>query len=194
MNHRVLMLALSITAACTRSTESIEETFQKKTGTFLRLRDAILAEPTCDALWTDHYEWTDACNTGPCEGAPPPPKTGRPPGVAAEACEWQPGCGRWVDRPPTAKILASICGMSIERAHEYLEGMRQIGALRLIRSRVPGDDDVVFVMSFTGMVSAGTETDIVWRTTPPVLRTGTHSKGAEYAPLASGWWRKKEWN
>lgn len=84
--------------------------------------------------------------------------------------------------------------MSIKRADEYLTGMRQIGALRLIRSRVPGDDDVVFAMSFSGMVSAGTETDIVWRTTPPVLRTGTRYKGSEYVPLASGWWRKKEWN
>lgn len=194
---------LSLSAACfgsyerERSNESIDASFRQSPEVFARLRDAILAEPACDAVWMDHYEWTDPCNTGSCAKAPPPPKTGRPPGVAAKSCDYESHCTHWVDRPPTAEILASICHMPVARAREYMKDMRRIGALRLYRGRLEGDAAATFSMSFAGMVGGGTTTEVVWRSSPPPTGplAGAPFKGAEeHVPLASGWWRRKTWD
>jgi hypothetical protein len=189
----VLVLLVGL-AGCRRH-RTAEDAFREEPARFERLRDMILAEPACSQVWTDHYEWVDPCNVGACTGAPAPSRTGRPPGVAARACDWPYGCSRWIDDRPTAAIVAGVCGMPLARAEEYLDRMRSLGALRLYRG-APGDDEATFVTAMTGLSVSGGETAIVWRSAPPpALSGGTPSKGHEYRWLgSSGWYVKREWN
>ncbi len=186
--------AVLLAVGCTHQPVSTSSAFDQNRGTFEHLRNLIRVEAPCAEVWTDHYEWTDACNAGACKGAPPRPGTGRPPGVAPRRCDWPYGCGRWEDHAPTPAVLAAICRMPTARARDYLAGMRRIGALRLFRDRTRRE--ITFVMRYQGIIPSGTETDIVWRASAPrALRTGTAAKGTAYAPLApSGWWLARHWN
>jgi len=188
-----------------KTDDAIADDFRRDSATFEHLRDMILEEEACDGVWIDHYEWTDACNVGACTGAPPPPKTGSPPGVSDRACEYPSGCGRWNGEEPTADILASICRISRSRAQVYIDGLHAVGALRIERARKdprPVEmqdhvaDDVSFIIQYFGIIPSGSETDVVYRTSaPPKMKEGTTAKGFDYVPLSKpGWYLRHEWN
>ncbi|MGZ3478485.1 MAG: hypothetical protein ACXVCJ_28555 [Polyangiales bacterium] len=187
---RALGFVAILALACSKRTMAPEERFVAETAAFERLRTMIESESTCPYLWADHYEWSEACNTGPCVGAVAIP-TGAPPGTTPRECSWPGGCRRWIQEEPTPELLAAICKMPIARAGEYLDTMQRIGALRLER----GGDEIAFVVDFQGIVTSGSVTSIVWRSAPPSsLRTGTDYKGTEYRALGPHWWLRREWN
>ena len=165
----------------------------------------ILHEPSCEEIALDHYTWTDPCNRGACPAAASGrPGSLRPRGVPPRDCEWAYGCERWVDEEPTPQIVSDICGMPTARAREYLRGLEKVRAIRLSRG-FPTElhprpeavlDDVTFVMEMHGIVTAGGETDIVWRSTAPAeMASGAAGKGHHYQSLpAQGWYVKHSWN
>lgn len=178
-----LVLA-AVVSACAPSDDDVERSdasivadFSRQVCTFERLRDMILAEPHCDAVWRDHYEWVE-----PCMGTY--------------------SCSRWISEPPTPMTLVVLCGMPFSRAAAYLDGLREIGALRLQRDstrfarRYSDADDVTFTIRFSGIVTSGSESDVVWRSTvPSAMKGGREANGFDYTPLSSpGWFLRREWN
>jgi len=122
---------------------------QAKVATFEHLRDMILREPMCFEVDEDHTEWLAPCDTGPCAAQSKLNELGRPPGISPKPCDWEYGCNRWLDEKPSPDRLAGICRMSLQRAQDYLQNMRKIGARRLHRpapDHYDPADTAVFVM------------------------------------------------
>jgi len=109
----------------------------------------ILREPMCFEVDEDHTEWLAPCDTGPCAAQSKLNELGRPPGISPKPCDWEYGCNRWLDEKPSPDSLAGICRMSLQRAQDYLQNMRKIGARRLHRpapDHYDPADTAVFVM------------------------------------------------
>lgn len=186
----VLPLVVALTnASCSRcvgdrrdvtlSDGDIAARFIAKLSTFERLRDRIVDEPRCDAVWSDHTQWEEPCRDDP-----------------AKTCE------RWDDAPATAAALVRICDMSTSRAQAYLDDLHALDALRVRRAPRTNpdasDDDVEILLEVWGIVPSGSDASVVYRVHAPAKmheenETGTH--GLRYFALPKdGWYVRRAWN
>ncbi|MEM9074565.1 MAG: hypothetical protein AAGE52_39085 [Myxococcota bacterium] len=161
--------------------------FASERETFETLQRNLLTDEGLAEIRVDSFSWVDPCNQGACAR---PRTTPLPPGYDEAPCDWEHGCGRWVDEAPTPAILGALGRVSEARAASYLEGLEEVGAVAIQQ----GEREVSFWMHVQGIVPSGSILEIVWQETPEEVREDTSAHGRRVVRLDGSWSIRERWN